>query len=228
MKHMTKKSTIISKKTHSISNFIEILSKESRFKILLYLIAYPELSLSDLSDHINKSKATAHRDLKEMISMGIVKELRQDPSTKSKFYCVEKDFFFSLIKTLSTRNNIEKMTTEEREKTFFLIITMVKNAFFILENSIALTHKYLDYFARTKENIQIQKPDTILQWIQELDVSIRFLPLSQKTFPKYIEKLTKFATEINEELLSEELKEELFEGDYIAWNVVLPLKKILR
>ena len=225
---MTTSRKDISKRTYTITNFIEILSKESRFKILLYLFAYPELSLSDISDYINKSKATAHRDLKEMISMGIVKELRQDASTKSKFYCIEKDFFLSLLRSLSSWDNIEKMKPEERDKIFFLIITMIKNAFFILENSIELTSKYLDFFAKTKENVPIQNTNTIMQWLRELDVSIRFLPLSQRTFLKYSEKLAKFAKEVNEELLSEELKEELFEGDYIAWNVILPLKKILK
>ena len=215
-------------KVDSVLNFIEILSKESRFKILLYLLAYPELSLTDISDYIEKSKATVHRDLKEMIAMGIVKELRQDPSTKAKFYAIEKDFFFSLLKGLSTTENIKKMSSEERQNLFAMIVTMIKNAFFMLENSIGLVLKYIDFFAKTKENIEISDMDTIMQWMQELDLTIRFIPLSQKTFPRYIEELTKFATVVNTDLLSDELKEELFEGDYIAWNVILPLKKILR
>ncbi len=209
-------------------NLTEILSKKSRFQIFLNLLVYPELSLTELSKFTGKSKTTIHRDLQEMIVAGLVKEYRQDSSTKSKYYVIQRKTIFRDIQILTSPEKMDKLSAEERKSTFNLLISMVNSAFFILENSIGIITKYIDRFKEAKQDLSLPDYQTFLRWIKELGVSIKFVPLSNKTLPLYEKYMTNFSTDVNSELLTSELEEELFSGEYLAWNLILPLKKALK
>jgi len=207
---------------------VEVLSKESRFMIFLYLLSYPELDLGGLSKRIGKSKSTIHRDLQVLIETGIVNEIRQDYSTRSKFYALNPKFIFEDLPELQSPTNIAKMTEEKRKNLFEFIIQTARNALFILDNSINLTYRYLDHFEHLKKALSIPDPETFFRWGQELGVGIRIIPLSEKTFPIYVKHYTKFAEELNKEIYESQGNEEVLGGEYLVWHVNLPLRKILR
>lgn len=212
----------------SEESIVEILSKESRFMIFLYLLSYPELDLGELSKRIGKSKSTIHRDLQLLIKIGVVNELRQDFSTKSKFYALNPKFIFEDLKELQSADHLAKMNSEQRRRYFEFIVRTTRNAFFVLENSINLTFRYLDYFEDLKKDLSIPDLDTLSRWSQELGVGIRIVPLSDKTFPVYVKHYSKFAEELNKELYEVQEQGEILGGEYLIWHVILPLRKILR
>ena len=216
------------KEAETEETIVDILTKESRFMIFLYLLAYPELDLGELSKRIGKSKSTIHRDLQVLIDREIVKEVRQDFSTKSKFYALNPKFIFEDMKELQSAENLAKMNEEQRKKYFEFMIKTTRNAFFVLENSINMTYRYLDYFKDFKKDLPIPDIDTLSTWGQELGVGIRIIPLSEKTFPIYIKHYAKFGEELNKELYEKQEEDEIFGGEYLVWHVVLPLRRILR
>ncbi len=209
-------------------NLIEVLSKKSRFQIFLHLLVYPELSLTKLSESVGKSKSTVHRDLQELIEAGIIKEHRQDSSTKSKYYVIQKKTIFQDLHMITSPDKMDKLSAEERKNTFNLLMSMIDSAFFILENSIGIVTKYVERFKEAKQDLSLPDHQTFLRWMKEFGVSLRFAPLSNKTFPIYEKHLKNFYSEVNSELLTSELQEDLFNGDYLAWNVILPMKKALK
>ena len=212
----------------SEESIVEVLSKESRFMIFLYLLSYPELDLGELSKRIGKSKSTIHRDLQVLIEKGIVNEIRQDYSTKSKFYALNPKFIFEDLPELQSPTSIAKMTEEKRKEMFEFIIQTSKNALFILDNSINLTFRYLDHFKHLKKALSIPDSETFFTWGQELGIGIRIIPLSEKTFPIYVKHYVKFAEELNKEIYESQKDEEILGGEYLVWHVNLPLRKILR
>ena len=212
----------------SEEDMLDILAKESRFMIILYLLSYPELGLGELSKRIGKSKSTIHRDLKILQKHGIVYEIRQDYSTKSKYYALNPKFIFEDLRNLQSPESIERMSEEQRRKLFEFLMESTKKAFYILDNSINLTIKYLDYFEDLKKNLPIPDLDTFTMWGRELDLGIRVIPLSDKTYPIYGKHFARFSQELNKELYDIHKKEEEMGGEYLVWHVVLPLRKILR
>ncbi len=209
-------------------NLIEVLSKKSRFQIFINLLVYPELSLTELSESIGKSKSTIHRDLQELIESGIIREHRQDSSTKSKYYVIQKKSIFQDLQIITSPEKMNKLSAEERKSAFNLLLSMIDSAFFILENSIGIVTKYVERFKEAKQDLSLPDNETFLRWIKEFGVSLRFVPLSNKTFPIYEKHLKNFVSEVSSELLSNDLQEDLFNGDYLAWNVILPMKKALK
>jgi hypothetical protein len=134
-----------------------------------------------------------------------------------------------IIGIIATKTNkMDKLSAEERKNTFNLLMSMIDSAFFILENSIGIVTKYVERFKEAKQDLSIPDHQTFLRWMKEFGVSLRFAPLSNKTFPIYEKHLKNFYSEVSSELLASELQEDLFDGDYLAWNVILPLKKALK
>ncbi|MFX0117588.1 MAG: winged helix-turn-helix domain-containing protein, partial [Candidatus Hodarchaeota archaeon] len=56
---------------------LEILESKIRYRILLLLFAYGELSLTDLSNRLNKSKPALYHHLQKMIDLGLVEVSRE-------------------------------------------------------------------------------------------------------------------------------------------------------
>ena len=68
---------------------IELLSSKVRMQILLFLNINDEMSLTQLSIAMNKSKPALHRHLKKMIELGIIEERREEKvrgSIRAKIY----------------------------------------------------------------------------------------------------------------------------------------------
>ena len=212
----------------SKENVLDVIAKESRFMIILYLLSYPELGLGELSKRIGKSKSTIHRDLKILLKHGIVNEVRKDYPTKSKYYALDPKFIFEELKDLQSPEHIAKMSQEQRRKLFEFLIESTKKAFLILNNSINLTFRYLDYFEDIKRNLPIPDLETFSMWGRELDLGIRVIPLSEKTYHIYGKHFAKFSQELSKELYEIQKKGEILGGEYLVWHVILPLRKILR
>ncbi|MFX0123109.1 MAG: ArsR family transcriptional regulator [Candidatus Hodarchaeota archaeon] len=104
-------------------SFDVILNSPVRHTIFFLLNVYQELSLTDLSQLLHKSKPALHRHIQKMIEAGIIKESKEEKvrgSIKAKYYKLVKDI---------TQENIDRaelLATENPEKRKANINTLLK------------------------------------------------------------------------------------------------------
>jgi DNA-binding transcriptional ArsR family regulator len=205
---------------------INVIQKESRFKIVLCLIASSELSLGELSKLIGKSKSTISRDMQELIKHDLVLETRVDKKTRSKYYTINRDFLFQTLSKLSSPQYSESLSAVELKENFNLILDMITYSFFILNNTLPLVNQYIELFKKAREGITIENNEVITEWLKDMNVHLRFTPLSQKGFEVHEKHYKEFAIKVNKDLYEVE-KDQSFSGEYLTWNIVLPIKRIL-
>lgn len=205
---------------------ISILKKESRFKILMHLIGTNELSLGELSKRIGKSKSTISRDLHELISQKMVTETRTDKTTKSKYYTVNRDFLFKTMANLTKPDLLDTLTPDELKENFNLVLDMINYSMFILNNTLPLAERYLELFKETRQDVQIENREMFIQSLVDMNFHLRFTPLSEEGYKTHEKHYRRFVRNVNEELQQIE-KNKPSTGEYLTWNLVLPIKRIL-
>ena len=73
---------------------MKLMSSLTRFRILLLLLIYPKISLSEFSKLLSRTKSTIHHHLKKFDDLGILKTSRKSvPSyIDAKIYKLKPDF----------------------------------------------------------------------------------------------------------------------------------------
>ncbi|NHK32627.1 MAG: winged helix-turn-helix transcriptional regulator [Asgard group archaeon] len=206
---------------------VSILEKESRFKILLHLIGTNELSLGELTERIGKSKSTISRDLQELIAHNMVLESRIDKTTKSKYYTIDRDFLYDTTAKLTNPETLDTLTPDGLKNNFNLLIEMVIYSVFILNNTLPLVGRYLELFKDARQDIKIENRVTFEQWLKDMNFHFRFTPLSKEGYEIHEKHYREFVKNVNEELYQVE-KNKAGAGEYITWNLVFPIQKILK
>ncbi|UCG02688.1 MAG: helix-turn-helix domain-containing protein [Candidatus Heimdallarchaeota archaeon] len=100
-----------------------ILNSPVRHNIFFLLNVYRELSLTDLSQLLHKSKPALHRHIQKMIEAGIIKESKEEKvrgSIKAKYYKLVKDVTQEYI------DRAELLAVENPEKRKANIATLLK------------------------------------------------------------------------------------------------------
>jgi DNA-binding transcriptional ArsR family regulator len=126
-------------KNNKEKSIVDVLKSDIRFRIFSLLHLYPELSLSDLSKKMCKSKSTMHHHLKELIDSGLIELSHQEKvrgNIYAKFYSLKSGYLEKLSETESSFQNATS-TSIEFFKTYlnFAIRTLehYKNFFEVFE-----------------------------------------------------------------------------------------------
>jgi DNA-binding transcriptional ArsR family regulator len=195
---------------NSDKTIFDVLKSQIRFRIFSLLHLYPELSLSDLSIKMGKSKSTIHHHLKELIDSGLIEVSRKEKvrgSILAKFYSLKPGY----IKKLSEkRSKSDDLRTIEFFKTYlnFAIRTLelYKSFFEIIEQ---------------KEDWNIELKDLLGQ--DKGFSSLTFF--SEEQFKKVVALNKEYIQKIDE--IEKEENGVKKEKPYYFFTIALPLKHII-
>ncbi len=96
-------------------SILDVLKSDVRFRIFSLLHLYPELSFSEISKKMNKSKSTIHHHLKELIDYDIIELSRQEKvrgNILAKYYSLKPGYLEKLSKTDSEIDKATPSTVE--------------------------------------------------------------------------------------------------------------------
>ncbi len=207
---------------------LEIFKNKIRLRIFLILTVYGELSLTELSTHMNKSKPALYRHLQIMIELGVIKVSRQEKvrgSIMAKYYSLEE----RQTKQLSKE---EILATDDPEKRIELvkdISEIYKSAASLFRNSLDLVDPYTAFLEEEVEGAE-EKPEKELS-LDHLLFDNRLIfhitQLTQEQYLKYLEYYQAFCLKV-ENMITVDLKsDKLEQRPYYVQTVIMPLKKLL-
>ncbi|MFX0182121.1 MAG: helix-turn-helix domain-containing protein [Candidatus Hodarchaeota archaeon] len=159
-------------KTTSLSEMKlkDILKSKVRLDIFFLLSIYGELSLTDLSTLLDKSKPALHRHIKKMINAGLLVESKEEKvrgSIKAKFYRLSID----VREYFSPTDRMALLDTEDPDKrleNIKHIFELEKAKSYISKASIDLITHHID---KLEEHFSLSKKDLDLESFMETSVS---------------------------------------------------------
>jgi len=208
---------------------IEILEDEIRFKILMLLQMYGDLSLSELTEKIGKSKSTLHRHLQKLLEMDLVeesKEIQVRGNIPAKYYKIP-GLLFEKLPNINMQS-IAKMNEQEQRKFF-----TSKDTIEMLKTVAIFAKKSLDMFTEFLDGIDLSDPNNLKSLFINQEFSLNIALFTPQHRQKMIELANLQATGGSQEQiykLSQELMESILTTksgqEYFQCSVMVPLKKL--
>lgn len=193
---------------------IEILKSEIRFRIFVLLNLYPELSFSEISQKLNKSKSTIHPHLEKLIKLELIEVSREEKvrgNIPAKFYSLKKGYLEKLagIDEESSELPVDESTLMFfRTWTNFIIKTLeMYYKFFEIKAFEGNISKILEEMRKNKEGFSSMYFFSKEQYMKARDY-----------YHEYQEKLTELEAEENG------LKKE---RPFYIFTIAIPLKRVI-
>ena len=204
----------------------EVYSSKIRYRILLLLYIYRELSLTEIAEKMKKSKPAIHHHLKKMIEAEVVeesKEIAVRGSIKSKYYRV-----ISHRPPVIKKRDIKTLDVEERPRALEYLSKVIREGIPEYVNALEMINNYADYLEKeaTRGNINV---DEILNFFDENDLQYRqVFYLSREEHKRYIKYLEEFESKV-ENMIKEgrKNKKDLETNPYYVFTAILPIKTLL-
>lgn len=164
-------------------SIIETLKNENRFRILVLLHLYPELSFSEIAKKLNKNKSTIHPHLDKLIKAEVIEVSREEKvrgNIPSKFYSLRPGY----IKKLSE-------TDSEMQKVDQTALKFYRTYLNFAIKTLELYNKFFEGFLR---GVHLEKLHEIMK--EEKGFS-SMLFLSEDQFKKALKYYKEFVKELN-------------------------------
>lgn len=215
---------------------LEMLKNRIPTNIFLMLSAYGELSLKSLSELVGKSKATILRHTRLMVEYNVIVEYSKEDDRSKYFKLHPKRFTLSTPEIILPY--IKKMNQEERKEMYTSMIAFDKSNIHVMKYILDIVLRYMDFFNETKTNIDISE-DMIKNMFNEMDLYLTWDMYDRNTFELYQKHQKIFYENLKKDIdkYLDSRKIETNDGsenlnykefDYIRWNIVVPLKKLLK
>lgn len=203
----------------------ELLEDDVNMKIILYLFAYQELSLTKLTELVAKSKPTLSRRMSVLEKNHVVYEV--EAKGRSKAYRLNPEFVQSKMIAYLQPNIIDIIDEETRRKLFEYTLSLSINSFTLLREMTDLVIRYTQTFETQKSGIDIGNVQNFFTWLMEYGVTLRMLPLSDKLFPVFMKSLAEFMVGFQKEHMADQEPAELLKGENLFYTIAIPTKKVL-
>ena len=219
-----------------LENWLKVFDNKIRFRISQLLFVYGELSLTELSRQMNKSKPALYHHLQKMIKLKIIKVSKEKPargSIKSKHYCLTKKSPFLL--QLFIDEDLSKIKNpDHRLKALENVIASYRNSISLLRNKLDIIDLYIDHLDDELENKE--KNDLfhheIPKLISNFNVGFQALYLTENQYKEfmidYSELKAKYKNMALKNGFEENIKnDDITEHPYFVTTLTLPLKNLL-
>ncbi|MFW9991406.1 MAG: ArsR/SmtB family transcription factor [Candidatus Odinarchaeota archaeon] len=201
-------------------------------RIFLFLLAYGELSLKQLSEALGKSKATILRHTKPMVTNQLILVIDKKDS-RSKFFRLNPRRI-NLNTPEIVLPYIKKMTPRERQEMYNSLVAVEKSLLLLMKYTIDMSLRYMDLYTETKKNVEIDEK-MIADMFEEMEMKTSwdmFNKDTRKMFDKHWKIFWKnFKKDLDEYYKSKEVKDgqlEEMDYDYMRWEIIVPLKRVLK
>lgn len=171
-------------------NLLSALKSKIKYIILLRLLIHNELSLTQLSNKLDRSKSTLHRHIKDLIKKNLVqisKEKKVRGSIKAKYYELTSKFLSNLnvdggVKKLSLKS-LKSNDSNFKEKTKF-----IRSNIFLIRNILKLFYEYVEMI----DTIHREKNKLYHEEFEYLDPNVNIFFLNESQFEEYIILINEF------------------------------------
>lgn len=217
-------------------DWLQIFNSNIRFRILQLLFVYGELSLTELTKHMNKSKSALYHHLQKMINFGVVKVSREEQvrgSIMAKYYRLDEQSALNI--QLISEEELKKISNpKKRLKTLESIINTYKSSISLFRKKMDILDLYTDFLEKEvqaredSDKIQLD----FQQLISDYNIGFQAQYLSEKQYKKFIEYYQDFYLKIREMIVSNDSKRDqkngkIAERPYFVLTLIMPLKKLL-
>ncbi|MFX1517374.1 MAG: winged helix-turn-helix domain-containing protein [Promethearchaeota archaeon] len=220
----------------ALTNLLEILDSKIRFRILQLLFVYGELSLTDLTKHMNKSKPALYHHLQKMINLKAIKVSKEEQvrgSIMAKHYCLDEQTALQL--QLISEKEIDKIIDpKKRLKTLENIVDTYRNSVSLFRKKLDMLDLYTDFL---EEQLQSRDDSDMFHLdfnhlISDFNIGFHAQYLTEKQYTKFLEYYQEFYSKIREMIIIYDPKAsqkngKLVERPYFVTMLTMPLKKLL-
>ena len=202
------------------------IKNKTQIHILFELFINGERSLSQLSKTINKRKSTIHRNLKDLIHLGLVYDSKREKargSIHTKYYKVKDDFII-WEKTKRTQGLSEGHEEEKEKKEQTLAnIHMLNSIINIIQKPVELLKNFVDSGLEDKSTEDMD----FHEFIKGLEPSITLMFLSENQHQKAIEILNNAQLELRKLASQENQQEEPVARPHLFASLLIDMNKLL-
>ena len=219
-----------------VETWLEIFGNKIRFRILQLLFVYGELTLADLSKHMNMSKPALYHHLKNMMRAGVVKVFREKKVRgliAAKFYTLD-DQTALRIQLMSVEDLLKINDPQKLLKVLESIINTYRSSFALLKSNMKMLDHYTSLLVDNVCSCEDPTSDKseILNLILDYDIGFYAQYLTKAQYDQFIEYSHEFHHKVNEMIFNEAIDEiqehkKPPEHQYYALSMVMPLKKML-
>ncbi|MFX0210901.1 MAG: ArsR/SmtB family transcription factor [Candidatus Hodarchaeota archaeon] len=208
-----------------------ILNSQVRHSVFFLLYIYRELSLTDLSHLLDKSKPALHRHLQKMIEAGIItesKEVKVRGSIKAKYYKLVEEITRESIDRKSRTIRAELLTGKNPEKgkaNVKKLLKIERAKFHIVNDSI---HLITQLTKRLEEQAELVGD---ADWEQFLNTSssqltMNFLPNEAlEVYQRYMEGFDQEKRSLEDTY--ETKHGELPNNQYVVVTITIPIQNLI-
>jgi len=220
----------------AFKKWLEILDNKIRFRIFQLLFVYGELSLTELTKQMNKSKPALYHHLQKMIKLGIIQVSKEEAvrgSIKAKHYCLAKKSTFQM-QLLSDLNLSQISNPAKRLKAFQNAIGMYKSSITLIRNKLDMIDLYIEYL---EDNLKNKETDSVFhnnipQLISDFNIEFQSLYLTEDQYLEFTKDYSSLIDMFREKIKASEAQMDerscnLIEHPYFVTSLILPLKNIL-
>jgi len=201
---------------------IDLVINDLKIKILLNLLIYNELSLTQISNKLDKSKPTLHRHLKKLIKNRVVKvskEKKVRGSIKAKYYKLA-DEFQTIIKPYQ-RSLLSKIDDYSSEEININNLTSLLRFYILI---ILKPLKTLNQLLDSNDNDIFKRKYNINKLIEILEPSLEIMFFSEQQYEEVQELMNNFYSGLKD-ILKDQNNDT--EKPYYLSLFTLKLKKLL-
>ncbi|TFG01859.1 MAG: ArsR family transcriptional regulator [Promethearchaeota archaeon] len=204
-------------------NFVDLVISDLKMKILLNLLIAEELSLTQITNKLDKSKPTIHRHLKKLIKNKVVevsKEKKVRGSIKAKYYKLADDFQASINPyRRSILSKIHDFDTEDID--IEEVVKLIRFYILIILKPLKTLNQILD----SNEKDGFGRKYRINTLIKNLEPSLEVMFFSEKQHEEILELLNSFYSRLKEIIKDDD--ENNTEKPYYLSFFTLKLKELL-
>ncbi|MFW9904202.1 MAG: winged helix-turn-helix domain-containing protein [Candidatus Thorarchaeota archaeon] len=220
----------------ALNNLLEIFDSKIRFRILQLLFVYGELSLTDLSTYMNKSKPALYHHLQKMINLKAIKVSKEEQvrgSIMAKHYCLDEQTALN-FQLISEKEINKIIDPRKRLKALENIIGSYRYSISIFRKKLDMLDLYTDFLEeqlQSREDSDLFKLD-FNHLISDFNIGFHAQYLTEKQYTKFLEYYQEFYSKIREIIINYDSKDsrkngKIVERPYFVTMVVMPMKKLL-
>ncbi|TFG02764.1 MAG: transcriptional regulator [Promethearchaeota archaeon] len=200
----------------SIKNKIQI-------RIIIELFINQELSLTQISKHIKKSKSTIVRNLRNLTDSGIIyvsKEVKVRGSIKSKYYRLRDDYI--LLGDNYDDNSLLTIQPPKKVEEFIKYFRVIQSIIKIMKNPLDILNDFIENYEEN-ENVEYE---TFYKNIKKIKPLMNLIFISEEKFKKVLDVINDFHEKIKEITSSEENQKEYLKKPFIFMSSLLKMNEL--
>jgi DNA-binding transcriptional ArsR family regulator len=206
---------------------MKLMSSLTRFRILLLLLIYPKLSLSEFSNLLGRTKSTVHHHLKKFENLEILSTSRKPvPSyIDAKIYELKPDF----LKIINLKFEDFKTFSEKEKKTILpYILSKDIEIFEVIKNlfeQVVLLYKTIDKAGiNNDQNSSKEYSNFYLRSPIKYDIWF----LNKEEFELYNECILDFKNKLNKMHKEDINQNKNDRKPFLILNSIFPMEKLLK